>query len=36
VRLLDDAVARSRQYRILSVGEIGMLDTAADRVRKGR
>jgi tRNA A-37 threonylcarbamoyl transferase component Bud32 len=36
VRLLDDAVARSRRYRILSVGEIGMLDTAADRVRKGR
>ncbi len=36
VRLLDDAVGRSRQYRILSVGEIGMLDTAADRVRKGR
>ncbi|MET0419482.1 MAG: phosphotransferase [Actinoplanes sp.] len=36
LRLLDDAVDRRRRYRTLSAGEIGMLDIAADRVRKGR
>jgi tRNA A-37 threonylcarbamoyl transferase component Bud32 len=35
LRMLDDAVARRRQSRTLSAEEIGMLDMAADRVRKG-
>ena len=34
LRMLHGAVARSRQCRTLSAGEIGMLDAAAERVRR--